>query len=141
MAILQQDKVIYYHPCDSVVDADGVTWDNPVLWGVTGTFPSGLLNNSYIDGDMGASGSYVNNNGANRVTIAFWGYDQLSVSRINIGFVNTSPEQYQILQINATDNNVALFLGGNSSDIIWSGIIITVSGWHFSVFDWEQEIW
>jgi hypothetical protein len=138
MSILRSDNVIYYHPCDSVVDYNSVAWTNPNLWVPTGTFTSGLIDNSYHNGDMGVGGVYTNSNGASRITVCFWTYDQLSPARINVGFVNHAPEQYQIIQLDAVTDRVVLFAGGNTADVVWSGVVTQGSGWHFHVLDMER---
>lgn len=139
MPILKSSKVIYYHQCNDVFDFDGVEWTNPNLWGLTGTFEAGLINNAYRNGDIGVGGVYSNNNGSDRVTVCFWTFDQLVPARVNVGFINRVPEQYQLIQLSSLDDAVRLFTGDNTCDVSWSGVVVQGSGWHFHVLDVEHD--
>lgn len=137
MAIINANKLVFYHPCDSLTDADSVVWTNGLLWGGDVQFVTGKVGNAIQPadgtGDMGIAG-YGDYTGAARITTALWGKDLANSGGVcNIGFAGGV---YQIVQIYGP--NVAMWIGGGQ-DNEWRNIMAAAPGWHFYVLDLERS--
>lgn len=155
MAILQNDKLKYYHPCNTMIDSSGITWvHNALTWDAETQFIPGKIGSgieysgggSFASISDNASGGYGHLGGASRVTTAFWGsglsYPGTAYG-VMIGFSSYGNSDLQCLQIWGDDEYLRMWNGNSENDGIQNALTIPTSGWHFYVIDaeWTGSDW
>lgn len=159
MATVQPDKLVFYHPCDSLVDSSGYTWTNGEDWGLgfirEGVFVDGLNNNAFSSSgstpsfnNMSLETVYGNNDGETRVTCTFWakGLGGSTGDYVSVGFYNYPPPDRVIQQLDLRgDGRVRLSVQADDAPadsatiFTWSGVVDTTDDWRCYALDFEQS--
>ncbi len=154
MALLQNDKIIFYHPVDSNLEftknynwtalASNVSYTGSIL--TSGLTQTSAGTQTFLQGDRSAGG-YPTASGQTRLTACFWAsglypLDSILHSQI-IGFETGGGAFTDVLRLIKTTGNVlqmqAALNGTTMSTIDVTSPVPSNAGWNFVVLDIEKE--
>lgn len=151
MALLQENKLVYYHPLNTLTDGGAVLWQDGVLTGFSSgstQFVAGQVGNavamaSVIDGTLSDDGvgGYGNFSGTERLTVAFWAAD-ITGNGVIVGFSSGTQVTIQGFQLRF-NGDFRLWKGNNEFFTLASAVTIPDSSFHFFVLDaeWTGSDW
>jgi hypothetical protein len=158
MGLLQDDKVVYYHPLDSLTDSDSNSWsdyNSGVFSDTASIVGSGKIGNRLQVSTSGTQGGIYSTayNGLSgtdtRFTVAFWALHHSAAQWAIIGFTdydnpggNNYGYQMFFLTEMSNDPKVRLWRGNTGGGYMdWAGLtgLDPSAGWAFYVLDAERS--